>query len=383
MVQQNTTELHGHLRGITWDHTRGYLPMVAAAQRFCEQHPDVQIEWHKRSLKAFGDQPLQDLAPQFDLLVIDHPFVGYAATHHTLLALDHYLPADFLADQAAASVGVSHASYHYAGQQWALAIDAATPVSAWRSDLLADPPTTWEALLDLARQRLVALPAVPIDSLMHVYMLCLALGEDPFALSDQFAPSSLVHALELLAELLSYCDPVCLRRNPINIYEALVHGEASYCPFAYGYSNYARTGYCPQPLAFGGLVAFRNQPLRSTLGGTGLAVSATTQQPGLALAFAQYVASAQHQRTIYVVSGGQPGHRSAWTDSMANQLTNGFFQSTLATLDSAYLRPRYNGYMHFQDAAALVVHGYLKSDIPITATVTQLNTLYRSSHEAG
>ena len=31
------------LRGITWQHTRGYLPMVATAQRFSELHPDVQI----------------------------------------------------------------------------------------------------------------------------------------------------------------------------------------------------------------------------------------------------------------------------------------------------------------------------------------------------
>jgi multiple sugar transport system substrate-binding protein len=382
MAEHTSSELRGYVRGITWDHTRGYLPMVAAAQRFCEQHRGVQIEWHKRSLKAFGDQPLQDLAPQFDLLVIDHPFVGYAAAHHTLLALDQYLPEEFLADQATASVGVSHASYYYAGKQWALAIDAATPVSAWRPDLLAGSPDTWEALLDLARKRQVAVPAVPIDSLMHVYMVCLALGEDPFALPDQFAPGSLVRALELVAELLSFCDPVCLRRNPIDTYETLVRGEASYCPFAYGYSNYARAGYCPQPLAFGGLVAFGKQPLRSTLGGTGLAVSATTQQPELALAFAQYVASAEHQRTMYVASGGQPGHRSAWMDEAANRLTNGYFRSTLATLDSAYLRPRYNGYMHFQDSAALLVHGYFKGEIAVDSVAAQLNQLYRASQIA-
>ncbi|NBU65362.1 MAG: carbohydrate ABC transporter substrate-binding protein, partial [Chloroflexia bacterium] len=49
------------LRGIAWNHTRGYLPMVASAQRFQELHPDVEIVWEKRSLQAFADQPIQVL----------------------------------------------------------------------------------------------------------------------------------------------------------------------------------------------------------------------------------------------------------------------------------------------------------------------------------
>ena len=31
------------LTGITWNHTRGYLPLVATAQRFSEMHPEVEI----------------------------------------------------------------------------------------------------------------------------------------------------------------------------------------------------------------------------------------------------------------------------------------------------------------------------------------------------
>ena len=95
------------LTGITWNHTRGFLPLVATAQRFAEIHMGVEIVWQKRLLQAFGDQPLEQLAPQFDLLVIDHPFVGYAAANPVILALDEYLSAEFLADQAANSVGKS------------------------------------------------------------------------------------------------------------------------------------------------------------------------------------------------------------------------------------------------------------------------------------
>jgi multiple sugar transport system substrate-binding protein len=53
-----------------------------------------------------------------------------------LLPLDELLPAAFLDNQARHSVGQSHASYHYDGHQWALAIDAAAPVSSWRHQLL-------------------------------------------------------------------------------------------------------------------------------------------------------------------------------------------------------------------------------------------------------
>src|SRR5947209_4918187 len=96
------------LSGITWDHTRGYVPMVATAQRFCETHPDLDIRWEKRSLQAFGDCPLEKLAENFDLLVIDHPFVGAAAALGTLAPLDYYLADSFLKDQAQNSVGKSH-----------------------------------------------------------------------------------------------------------------------------------------------------------------------------------------------------------------------------------------------------------------------------------
>ena len=118
------------LRGISWDHTRGFLPMVASAQRFHELHPHVDIVWEKRSLQAFADQPIQLLAERFDFIVIDHPFVGYAAAHPVLVPLDQHLDAVYLADQAAHSVGASEPSYWYGDHLWALAIDAATPVSA-------------------------------------------------------------------------------------------------------------------------------------------------------------------------------------------------------------------------------------------------------------
>lgn len=347
------------LRGITWDHTRGLLPMVATAQRFGERHPGVEIVWEKRSLQQFADQPIQKLAESFDLLVIDHPFVGYAAAHPVLLPLDEHLPAGYLADQAANSVGQSHASYSYGGHQWALAIDAATPVAAWRPDLLARPPGTWEELLALARQGRVAVPGVAVDCLMHAMMLC------------QSAELTEV-ALLKLRELYALCPAECFEWNPIRVFEALTtQNELAYCPFAYGYSNYSRAGYAERQLRFGDVV----DGICTTLGGTGLAISARCCERETALAYAQYVASAECQRTLYWQSGGQPGHRAAWLDAEANRATDNYFLNTLPTLDRAWVRPRYDGYLHFQDTAGPIVREFLQGKRELSNLLCTLKTI--------
>ncbi|HEU5015038.1 MAG TPA: extracellular solute-binding protein [Roseiflexaceae bacterium] len=375
------------LRGITWNHTRGYVPLVATAQRFSELHPGVTIEWRTRSLQEFADYPIERLAEQFDMIIIDHPFVGYAAAHPVLLPLDEHLPAAFLDDQAANSVGVSHASYSFGGHQWALAVDAATPVSAHRPDLLerhgVKVPQTWDDLLALARRGMVAVPAIPIDSLMNFYMLCIGLGEEPFADQTHVVSEAIgVAALEHVRELVSLCAPACLERNPIATYEALVSGDdLVYCPFAYGYSNYARADYTAKTLRFGGLVQFNGRALRSTLGGTGLAISTSCQNVELAVAYAQFVASPASQRGMYVTSGGQPGYRAAWLDENVNQMCNNFFRDTLPTLDDAYLRPRYAGYIPFQDHAGPVVHRYLRAGGDPRAALRELDKLYHESLE--
>ena len=212
------------LRGITWNHTRGYVPMAATAQRFSELHPEIDIRWEKRTLQQFADWPIEKLAEVYDLLVIDHPFSGHAAAHDVLLPLEELLPRGFLDDQASHAVGASDASYFYGGHKWALAIDAATPVCGYRPDLLeragAAPPRTWEELLALADRGLVAVPAIGIDSLMNFYMLCDALGEEPFRSEDVIASDAIgLRSLDMLASLIRRCEPGCLQRNPIAIWD--------------------------------------------------------------------------------------------------------------------------------------------------------------------
>ena len=119
--------------------------------------------------------------------------------------------------------------------------------------------------------------------------------------------------------------------------------------------------------------------LRSTLGGTGLSVSAFSGYKEEAVQFAAWIVSPQVQSTIYADNGGQPGHRIAWEDEHVNHQTNGYFINTLPALDRAYVRPRYNGYLHFQDKAGEPIQQYLQYGGDAQSVLDQMNLLYRSS----
>lgn len=374
------------LRGIAWNHTRGFVPMVATAQRFAETHPGVEVVWEKRSLQAFADYPVDKLAEEYDLLVLDHPWTGFAARRGLLLAFDDHLPPEFMQDQRENQVGVSAESYVEGGKQWALAIDAATPVASYRPDLLeregVPVPRTWEELIALARRGRVVMSGLPIDMLSHFNMFCLALGEEPYTRPDEVVSKEVgAGALEELRRLASYQTPEIFDWNPIRVYEAMTsRDDFAYCFSAYGYSNYARPRYAPKLLRFTTMVSYSGGvTFRSTLGGAGLAVSARSRAKEVALEYARYVASPECQKGVYVESGGQPGHRAAWLDERANQLTSNYFRDTLPELDRAFLRPRYDGFMHYQDRACIPLWHYVKEGGSAQAALEAMNRYYRES----
>ncbi|MBI2510393.1 MAG: extracellular solute-binding protein [Opitutae bacterium] len=361
--------------------------MAATAARFHEMHPEITIHWEQRSLKAFEDFPVEKLAADYDLIVLDHPCIPQVSARNAILPLDEHLPVAFLADQAAHAVGGSHMSYLYRGHHRALAIDAATPVAFWREDLLAQfgagVPRSWDDVLALARRGHVEVPAAPINCLMNFYTLCLAAGETPFATTQCVASSETsLAALDRLRELLSLCDTEAWHRNPIASHELVASAantRLAYCPLAYGYSNYARAGFAAHRLAFGEPPTLHGAPLRTTLGGAGLAVSAFSRHRAAALAYAEFVASGEIQRTLYTRSGGQPGYRSAWLDAANNRDTGDYFARTLPALDRAFVRPHFPGYIGFQEKASLVLHAALRGETPAESAIDHLNRLYRDA----
>ncbi len=373
------------IKGITWNHTRGLLPMVATAQRFSELHPGIEISWEKRSLQDFADSSIDSLAERFDLLVIDHPWTGFGAKNQTILPLSDYLPTDYIQDLEQNTVGKSFESYVFSNKLWALPIDAATPVAAARKDILEQMgekvPQTYEELLALAKKGKVAFAGIPIDVLMSFYMYCCSLGEAPFQTTQKVVSTAIgTKALQLFRTIALLIDPVNFNRNPIQVYEAMVNSnEIAYCPFAYGYSNYSRTGYSNNILHFYDLVQLGNQPMISSLGGTGLAVSSSSQHINEAIQYAQFACSSIIQQTIFADNGGQPGHLEAWKNERINQLTRHYFKNTLPALQRAFLRPRYEGHMYFQDHAGDVVRDYLMKGGDEKSVLEALNALYLKS----
>jgi multiple sugar transport system substrate-binding protein len=373
------------LNGITWGHSRGITPLLAASQRYTELHPNVEIRWSKRTLQEFADFPIEKLTEQYDLLIIDHPWVGCAAATNCVLPLDEYLSAEYLEDQLNNSVGYSHQSYNYKNKQWALAIDAATPVASYRKDLFdksgTEIPQTWEELIALAKTGVVAVPAIPIDMLMNFYSFCIAHGKEPFANEDAVIDEATgIAAIETMKELYSLLDKKMFSCNPIAVAELMGSTDGYwYCPFAYGYSNYSRTGYAKNLLHYSDVVTFNFNKIKTTIGGTGLSVSAFGKHKEVAIDFAAMVVSGECQRTLYVQHGGQPGHRSAWLDETANRLTHDFFTKILPSMDNGYVRPRYNGYLHFQDRAGLPLQKCIMENSSPIKALNEMNEIYQQS----
>ncbi len=161
------------LKGMTWDHPRGFDPMVATSESFKKKHNNfTSITWDKRPLQAFADRPIEEMTEDYDLIVIDHPHVGEVAVNGLLDYFDKPQYFDQLSKLKKESVGNSHQSYFINDHQWALAIDAATQVSVFRKDLINFLPSSWNELVELAKNKKILWPLKPIHAISSFYSIC-------------------------------------------------------------------------------------------------------------------------------------------------------------------------------------------------------------------
>lgn len=370
------------LRGMTWDHPRGYDPMVATSAAWLERTGTL-ITWDKRSLQDFESFPVAELARQYDLIVIDHPHVGQITAEGCLTPLD--IPGREKEGLALAkeSVGQSYASYAWQGRQWALPIDAAAQVMAYRADLIDRPPSNWSDLLELGQAGQLVLPMLEPHGLITFMTLAANCGTPCLSTPDEFiAVTDGVSVYERLAELTGTIPASNFSMDPIAASEALASPTATVTvmPFGYGYANYARGDFRPRKLTFGNIPTLGNAgPIGSVLGGTGIAVSAQSRHTELAIDYAYWVASKEAQIALYARAGGQPGNARAWEDAEVNQPVEGFYRDTRATLEGAWMRPRYDGYMRFQKSGAERLNQGLIRGETAAEVVIDLNRLYRES----
>lgn len=364
------------LRGMTWNHPRGIDPLVDCAKEYASRYP-VQVSWEARSLEDFEMYPLEQLAAEFDLLVIDHPHVGAAAGQGVL--------APFRTNShvtAGMTVGSSHESYFYDGKQWALAIDAAAQVACRRAGTPGAWPRRWEDVMALARRGKVLWPLAPVHALMSFYTLCANVGKPCATSGDRLVDRAAADVLAAMQQLAALVPTDCHKMNPIAIYERLIlNAKFEYIPLTYGYVSYARDAFRSARLEFDNIPGFQGELCRgSTLGGTGIAVSGRSKYIDKAAEFANFVASRDVQRGIYA-RAGQPAHRSAWLDEGINRDCHDFYRNTIATLDAAYLRPRFGGYIGFQKRAGDLVSSCLKRETSIDQTVRELNAAFAAAQK--
>lgn len=372
------------LKGMTWDHPRGFDPLAKGAALFERDRPGLSIRWDRRSLREFGEAPLEAYADTYDLIVIDHPFVGFAAANPYLVDWAPLLGADEKAAFAADSVGRTWESYAYKGGIWGLPLDAATQVSSCRPDLMAaaglEIPRTFEDVLTVGRRakakgKWIVTTAFPTDAISTVISMAAGLGHGIVDETETFLPEPL--GREVLARfhaLVDVCHPRSTFMNPIHAYEAMVTGdEIVYCAYAYGYTNYARASDRPR-LRFADAPAHGDLgPAGTQLGGTGIAVSARSRNLAMAIDYAKWLVGRDHQTTDYVRLGGQPGSLAAWTDAGNDAMCGGFFGDTLETLRTAHVRPRFDGWIPLFEEAGERISACMRGEVADAALLDWLN----------
>ncbi|MGA8622261.1 MAG: extracellular solute-binding protein [Candidatus Sulfotelmatobacter sp.] len=381
------------LKGLTWDHPRGYAPLLRGVPEYEAQNPEIKIQWDRRSLREFGEAPIEQYVDRYDLLIVDHPFVGFAAAHGVLVDLAPFLDEAEKLHFAADSVGPSWQSYWFGIGLWALPVDAATQVASYRPDLLGalSPavPDTFDEVLELGEKarkagKHIVVPACPTDAISLFFTLTANLDYPISEDADHFVEDSIAEqVLDRMHALVELAHPQSLEWNPIQVYDFMVSSsDAVYCPYGFGYSNYSRVGNSVRLKFSNAPAAGKRGSAGTMMGGTGVAISKFSPHPLEAIAYAKWLVTPEHQRGTYFRGGGQPASLAAWTDSSVNAMADGFFSGTLQTLQTAYRRPRFDGFVRFFEAAGIEINRCLRGEVKDADSTRWLNKRYATLRDA-
>lgn len=344
------------LKGMTWDHVRGRDCLIQSNDLLI-QKCGISVTWDARSLLAFGDQHISEFYNDYDLMIIDHPHVPDAVHADAVIPFEELVTASQLDLLEATSVGASHDSYLYQGKHWALAIDTAAQVSAFRPDKAERSPVFWHEVFALAKKKELLWAHKPVDA-FSTFATLMAQKGHPLEGTSRFIDQEMAfEVLEFMVELASLVPDFCATSNPIDIAEVLSGtDDYAYGICMYGYSNYSREGFRKQILIYDDLPSFDGRATGSQLGGAGVAVSSKSKNPKAAAEAAMLLSLPEIQATTYGLAGGQPGNLIAWKDQLLNEVSNNFFRNTLRTLENAWVRPRVLGWPDVQYQSSLIIH---------------------------
>ncbi|PWV91893.1 extracellular solute-binding protein [Phyllobacterium myrsinacearum] len=365
---------------LTWQHPRGYEPLAAAARAFESAHGHRLIEWQAQRLEGFEEHPIADLAARYDLIVLDHPHIGEAVATDCLSPLEKYFTDVEIAAWRTGCVGGSLDSYQWADKHWALPIDVAAQVSAYRPDLLESPPKDWYDVLLHAERIPVALSIAGPHAFLSFLSICVALGEEPRPDELLFSDDVAIEALDIMARLSARAPHLTHKLNPIDLLESMAQGEQiALVPLVFGYVNYAQAKSGQKRVAFTDAPTGSGTRHGSVLGGTGIAISSRTDASPQLIDHLRWLMSDMVQTRFFTANLGQPSARAAWTDRDVNEQWGDFYAATLTTIETALVRPRYDGYIAFQTKASDLVRSTLVAGNTPSETLTQIRQAWQVS----
>ena len=369
------------LKGMTWDHPRG-LDCLVNSDQLLQEKLGVTVDWSARSLLAFGDQHISEFYEGHDLMVIDHPHVPDAVHANAVIALEDVASKEDLALLAKTSVGASHDSYLYRGKHWALAIDTAAQVSAYRPDKVERGLVFWDEVLDAGREGLVIWPHKPVDA-FSTFATLMAQKSHALCSDGQYVNFDVAaEALDFMVKLSKVVPVECHRMNPIEAAEYLVtSNKEHYSVCMYGYTNYSRDGFRSRTIVYDDVPSFDGLASGSQLGGAGIAISSASKNIELAAKVAILLSLPEIQSSTYVNAGGQPGNLAAWKAPHANTITKNFFNNTLRTLERAWVRPRFLGWPDVQFQSSLIIHRILGEKNFSQKDIADINATYRQYNQ--
>ncbi|WP_010160846.1 extracellular solute-binding protein [Sphingomonas sp. PAMC 26617] len=361
--------------GLTWDHPRGYAALDAAAAK-----TDGLLVWDRQPLEGFEAHPIAEVCAHYDLVVLDHPHIGEAVAARCLRPLEDVFGVDEIATLRRETIGPCLSSYHYAQRHWALPLDAATQVMAYRADLLDGPePTTWDTVVALPERIPVALSLAGPHAALTLWSIVASFGTDTSDADLLIDVDAGLSALDIMARIAARTPDAVRALNPIGLLAAMAAGDTiALCPLVYGYVNYAPT------------ITFADAPRAqastrpgSTLGGTGIGVSARCNASPALLDHLRWLMSAEAQIRFIPDHEGQPSRRAAWHDDAVNKRWGNFYRATAATLKAAHVRPRHDGAIAFQTAASAAIRDALAQGQPHRVLLDDLQRRYAASRQPG
>ncbi len=366
-------------QGLTWDHPRGYAALAAAAGQAAAEGRAI-VAWSKQPLEGFESHPIADLAARFDLLVLDHPHIGEAVDADCLVPLEALFAADEVAAWSARTVGPAMASYDWEGRHYALPLDVATQVMAYRPDRVGHPPVTFDDVVRLGEKAPLAVSVSGPHAMCSFFSICVSLGEEPGGqalVSDAVA----TEALSILTRLAKTSPASTEALNPIRLLETMATSDdIALVPLVYGYVNYARLVPGRHRVAFADAPVARAGGCHgSVLGGTGIAVTKRAKPDAALLDHLRWLMSEDTQGGFIPEHEGQPSARAAWRDARVNRDAGDFYRDTLATVEEAWVRPRHNGYIAFQTQGSAILRETILDGAPVAATLGKLREAWERS----